>query len=336
MLSPRAVSLLLKHFDSLDKALARKLSRRNPWPEEALSVFLCDLLDSETQDDEKLDYSLAQLLADLAQGDEPLFFRARIESHKYPTGLERYVTQSDIGLVVSLHDQFEPENSFSNPWLLQAKRVFPNRPYADGLYNGSACFSSRDSDQEERMRSLRDWAGFDFIKYLLYCPRPSNLPKHVREVLTHHRTAAVAGDIFDYTLGLLLREDILSNAPTTAAGIFVAAVDSCPYNLGEVHRRLMHGSTPLSWFLIEQFARNYSRRGPHDLGRHPAPASTNPNIEVIERLVRGDHRVLHDTDFEDHLDLDAPPRILPVHTLDIEVIYGSDRPRNERRSEDAT
>jgi hypothetical protein len=332
MLSPRAVSLLLKHFDSLDKALAQRLSRKNPWPEEALSVFLCDLLDSETQGGEQLDYSLAQLLSDLAQSDEPLFFRARIESHKYPTSLERYVTQSDIGLVVALRDQFEPGNSFSNPWLLQAKRVFPNRPHADGLYDASASFSSRDAAQEQRMRALRDWAGFDFIQYMLYCPRPSNLPKHVREVLTHHRTAAVAGDIFDYTLGLLLREDILTNAPTTAAGIFVAAVDSCPKNLGEVHRRLMHGSTPFSWFLIEQFARDHSRRRPHDLGRHPGTANVNPNMDAIERLVRGDHRVLDDIDFGEHFDMDAPPKILPVHTLDIEVIYGTDRPRNEPKA----
>jgi hypothetical protein len=329
MLSLRALQLLLRHFDSIDKALSKRLSRKNPWPEEALTAVLCDLLDSDTQPDEPLDYPLSQLLADFASTDEPLGFRVHIETHTYPTSLERYVTQADLGLVVSYQDQFEPQNSHSSAWLLQAKRAFPSRSLSDSLYNLSSAFSSRDAAQEERMAQLRDWAGSDFIRYLLYCPRLSALGRPVREALNHHRAAALAGNIFDYALGLLLREDLLSSSPTVAAGMFVAFIHDCPRNLGEVHRSLFGHSTPFAWFLLEHFGERgrLSRNPEHDLPRKHHPA--RPSTDKIERLVRGDHRVLEDCDdLPDFLGGDIPPRILPTHTLDIQVICGNDRPQN--------
>lgn len=328
MLSPRALQLLVRHFDAIDSSLSRRLLRKRPWAEEALTSLFCDLLDGDTQGEEPLSYPLADLLADLSRTDEPLGFRVRIETHQYPSSVERYVTQSDLGLVVSYQDQFEHQNSFSAPWLLQAKRLFPSQSSANGLYDLRSTFSSHSSEQDARMRQLRDWAGFDFIRYLLYCPRPSALSQHVREALTHHRAAALAGNIFDYTLGLQLREDMLSATPTSAAGIFVALIDSCPKNLAEVHRSIFSASTPFAWFLIQHFdTRNgVLRRHPPDEPR--SRSRPHPNQETIERLVRGDHRALRDSPIRETLDSDTPPRILPKHTLQIEIICGIDRPRN--------
>lgn len=328
MLSPRAIQLLLRHFDAIDSSLTRRLLRKRPWREEALTALFCDLLDGDTQGEEPLSYPLADLLADLARTDEPLGFRVRIETHQYPSSVERHVTQSDIGLIVRYSDQFEHQNSFSAPWLLQAKRIFPSPTSSAGLYDLNSAFLSHSSEQEVRMRQLRDWAGFDFIRYLLYCPRPSTLSLNVREALTHHRATARAGNIFDYALGLQLREDMLSANPTLAAGIFVALIDSCPKNLSEVHRSIFRAATPFAWFLIQHFDTRNSlvRREPPD-----GPSSTgrpHPNSATIERIVRGDHRVLRDSAIRETLDAEMPLRILPSHTLQIEIICGIDRPRN--------
>jgi hypothetical protein len=329
MLSLRALQLLLRHFDSIDAGLSRRLLRKRPWPEEALTALLCDLLDGDTQGEEALSYPLPQLLADLSSTDEPLGFRARIETHQYPSSVERYVTQSDLGFVVSYQDQFEPQNSFSSAWLLQAKRLFPSRSAHDGLYDLRSAFSSRDAEQEQRMRSLRDWAGFDFIRYLLYCPRPNALSQRVREALSHHRATALAGNIFDYALGLQLREDVLSANPTTAAGIFIAPLDNCPKNLAEVHRSLFGASIPFAWFLLHHFDARSSLARRHHPGHPSSRRDAHPNEEAIEGLVRGDHRALHNSGLLESISDDTPPRILPSHTLEIQIVCGIDRPRHE-------
>jgi hypothetical protein len=49
MLSPRAVRLVLRHFDAIDQAISQRLTRKRPWGEEALTHLLCDLLDFETK-----------------------------------------------------------------------------------------------------------------------------------------------------------------------------------------------------------------------------------------------------------------------------------------------
>lgn len=89
MLSPRAIRLLLRHFDALDEVIARRLTRKRPWQEEALTGLLCDLLDSDTQDEEKVAYTLRQLHDDLGKSDEPVGIRLKIDSHQYPKHLER-------------------------------------------------------------------------------------------------------------------------------------------------------------------------------------------------------------------------------------------------------
>lgn len=107
MISPQAIRLLLQHFDSLDRSLSRRLVRKRPWDEEALTSLLCDLLDEDCQQDENVQYPIISLLEDLSATDEPISFSASINTHSYPKSVERYVTQSDIGLIVEYQDQFE-------------------------------------------------------------------------------------------------------------------------------------------------------------------------------------------------------------------------------------
>jgi hypothetical protein len=323
MLSPRAIRLLLRHFDAIDQVVAKRLTRKRPWAEEALTSLLCDLLDSETQAEENVSYTLRQLHDDLARTDEPVRIRLRIDSHQYPKHLERWVTQADFGLIVKYEDHFEPRSSATSAWLLQAKRVFPS---PNGSYESISRFASTDAAQDTRMKALRDWASEDFIRYFFYCPRPKELQQHVREELTHSRTHALSGELFDFTLGLELRDDMLSDSPTIAAGLFVASLDHTPKTLAETHAALFSRTFPFAWFIVQHLAKGV-RRISHPASRNELVRSEGPRHREIERLVRGDHRVLDDLDLPKSLSQNVLPRVLPAHTIEILVDCGHDRPR---------
>jgi hypothetical protein len=326
MLSPRAVAILLRHFDAIDEAVSSRMTRKRPWNEEALTALLCDLLDGDTQFEENIGYTLRQVHEDLAKSDEPLAVQFRIETRQYPKHLERWVTQSDLGLIVNYEDQFASARSVRRAWLLQAKRVFP---LADGEYELASKFDSTDADQTARMRILQDWAGIDFIRYLLYCPRPKSLRPPVREALNQMRTNALDGPIFDYTLGLQLRDDLLSEKPTVAAGMFVARLDAMPKTLGETHAALFRSCTPFSWFIIQHLSGDG-----HLVNRHSPYTpddglmfENNPKAHEIECLIRGDHRVLQSTGLPASLSPDSTPRFLPEFIVEVSVVSGLDRPR---------
>lgn len=327
MLSPRAIRILLRHFDAIDEAVTKRLSRKRPWSEEALTGQLCDLLDNETQVEENVAYTLQQVHDDLVKSDEPLSIRLKIDTHQYPKHLEHWVTQSDLGLIVNYQNQFDPNLSRSTAWLLQAKRVFPSGP--NNEYSWDAKFKSTDAEQHKRMKALRDWAQIDFIRYLLYCPRPKSLDARVREALNQLRTNALASDIFDYTLGLQLRDDLLSDNPTVAAGMFVGALEGAPKTLGETHSGLFRTTTPFSWFIVQHMA-----SGKHGFDRRlheQERAEGKSKAKEVERLVRGDHHVLEGFDLPDVFSTNTLPRILPVHTIEISVNCGIDRPRTQQR-----
>jgi hypothetical protein len=330
MISLRAIQLLLKYFDGIDQALSARLSRKHPWPEEALTAVFCDLMDGETQEEEGVSYGLSSLYSDFAKADDPLSVNIRIDTHQYSKQIEHHVTQSDVGIVVRYENQFDSSASSTRYWLFQAKRLFPIRNTVPAAYELKSCYSSRNAAQESRMRRLNELVGFDFVQYLLYCPRPSALPSEVRQALSQLRTMAMSQNIFDYALGLQLRQDLISDAPTTAAGIFVAPLDNCPGTLAETHQNIFTETTPFSWFLIQHFT-NPLRGGPfqrrlrEDPHRPKEPIAKN--AKIAERLVRGDPKVLEELDLPSE-GAQGDARILPAHTIEVRVVCGLDRPRN--------
>ena len=323
MISLRAVQLLLRHFDSIDETISRRLMRKRPWSEEALTSLFCDLLDKDIQEEEKIDYPLSSLMSDLSQIDEPIYLSTTIETHQYSRQVEHSVNQSDIGLIISYQDQFESSRSFSRSWLLQAKRLFPSGSDMEQKYDGKSSFRSYNPAQHQHMKKLNDWAKCEFIRYLLYCPRPFTLDKQVRELLSHQRTSALSGDIFDFALGLQLRDDLISEKPTVAAGVFVSRLDNSPSNLSDVHGKLFQGSTPFSWFILQHFFPQHGKEH-WDLGLHDA----NQNNAIINRLVRGDHNVLQEEGISDIVESNANFRLFPAYTITIHLVCGLDRPRN--------
>ena len=84
MISPKAIELMIRHWDAVDVAVSKRVSRKRSWAETALTSLLCDLLDSETQDEIQLKYTLADLNRDLKKLDGILTFTIEIETMEYP------------------------------------------------------------------------------------------------------------------------------------------------------------------------------------------------------------------------------------------------------------
>lgn len=335
MLSPQAIRLFLRYFDSIDQALAKRLVRKRTWDEEALTFLLTELLDEEGQTDHNVPYPHDAFIGDLSASDEPMSVTVQLETHSYPKLMERYITQADIGFILSYEDQFNDKVSFRRGWLLQAKRLFRTKQDYEQGFTANSRFESVDDVQHERMKRLRDWARCDFIRYLLYCPRPAALDKNLREHLCSARSRTLAHDIFDYSLGLELRDDFLSGSPTIAAGIFIALLDALPDSLLAVHGALFKGVSPFSWFIVSQLAQTdgiRSRRefdGPRGPGWNPDQNLNNP---IVEALIRGDVEVFRrDKTLMEVLDDSKQAQILPSHTITVRVITGIDRPSNRSR-----
>lgn len=294
-----------------------------------MTFLLTELLDEESQPEHNLIYTHANFLDDLRKTYEPLSLDVLVETHSYPMPLERWVTQSDIGLIISYSNQFSPDSSFEAGWLLQAKRLFHSRSKSDKGFTVNSGFGSLDGAQHERMKRIRDWAECDFIRYLLYFPRPSSLPQHDREQLAHARLCRLGGDIFDFTLGLQLRDDLLSDSPTTAAGVFIGRLDDLPKTLLTVHESIFEKTIPFSWFIVSQLARTQGIRSHHfDDLRRGHPPENNLNNPIISGLIRGNPEIIEkDGRLRDVLGNADSMQILPAHTLTVRVIHGIDRPR---------
>jgi len=332
MISPKAVSLIIRHFDAIDRVVAKRLVRKRPWGELALTSLFCDLLDEDTQREEGIDYSLSDLNNELAEMDGLLSVSFSVDTHEYDSSMERWVTQADLGLVVRFEDELLPSGSWSAAWLLQAKRLYPasREPVS---YTEVSRFAATAPDQHARMEKLEQAVGLPFVRYLLYCPRPSLLDDATAAKLTHLRNRALGDHIFDYSLGLQLRDELSSGDSSLSAGVFVSASTDSPPNLGHVHASMLDAFFPFSWFLAShlvnddsQFAHVY-RRSAGDgrpRGNNSGPQSDRPDGAWAEGIVTGDSSAIER--LSDALDeeLQGPFPILPPHTLTAKISVGHD------------
>ena len=174
MITPKAFGQITGHFDEIDKVVSARSIRKRPWPEVALTSLLCDLLDEETQEEENLNYTFKKLQEDLRTDDGLFGLHLSLETIEFNSTYERYVSQSDIGLNLVYENRIEPQNSWSRPFLLQAKRLSPKQ-LNPLRYCESSSFTSVDKDQQRRIEILNRVLGFSYLKYLLFCPRPDSL-----------------------------------------------------------------------------------------------------------------------------------------------------------------
>jgi hypothetical protein len=315
MISPKAIHLLIKYFDAIDRLFSKYMNRKRPWEEEALTTVLCDLLDEDYQIEENISYSKIDLYNDFSKFDEPMALYTKIETHKYTKHIESNVTFADLGLIINYQNQFDRNTSFKRCWLLQSKRLF--RDDRRNEFTTESKFKSYNEKQHINIQNFNKKYEDEFIKYLLYCPRPDNLEKTIREKLAYTRNKTLSADIFDYTFGLELHNDLLNENSTISSSLFFCSPTSFPNDFLSVYKQLFQGMTPFAWFLIQHFNNDRS------LGRSwDIDYNINNNYEKeIERIVKGDARSLYSIyQSEDEID-----GILPLNTIEIKIIHGSDR-----------
>lgn len=341
MISPKAVRLIIRHFDAIDHAVSKRLVRKRPWHEPALTSLLCDLLDAETQQEEKINYSISELNKDLSEIDGLLSLSFTIETHEYDSKMERWITQADLGLLVKFEDELLPSDSWTAAWLLQAKRLSPAR--RDPITYTEACrFAAMNPDQHARMERLQKIIGISFVRFLLYCPRPSLLDATTALKLMHLRNRNLGNNIFDFTLGLELHEELSSKDSSLSAGLFVTKSTEVPPNLGYVHAGILEDCFPFSWFLashlvddgprFQRIPKRYHSGGrPRKRPKMLMPDSDGNGSKWAEGIVTGDSKavecLIETLDEQD----EGPFPVLPPHTLTVRVTVGHDLDPEVRR-----
>src|SRR5215217_8818401 len=106
------------------------------------------------------------------------------------------------------------------PPIMQAKKLSPTRRG----YSELSQFSSADADQHERIQILSSILGASALRYCLYCPPPSGYETRSIGVLRALHDVKLAGDIFDYAIGLALRDEV-QRTGGIESGIWIATTD---------------------------------------------------------------------------------------------------------------
>jgi hypothetical protein len=327
MITPKAFANIVKHFDEIDRIVSARLVRKRPWLEVALTSLLCDLLDEQTQDDEKLNYTFKQLQEDLSKEDNLFGISLSLETIEFNPTYERYISQSDIGLNLIYDNKIEPQDSWARPYLFQAKRLSPQK-VNPLFYNETSLFTSIDNDQQKRIKLLNKILGSTYLKYLFFCPRPDSIDNETRIKLAYLRNKNLSTHIFDYTIGLEIHKEFQNNSETLKAGIFITDTNNSNINFGQVHSNILESTFPFSWFI----AMNFSDEGDFLYNRNP------DRDELVEGILSGDEdkidELIEKIEESEINDIPENIQILPKHKITLRVSAGEqinhDR-RNIRR-----
>ena len=317
MITPRAFHLIIKHLNEIDQRVSLKMLSKRPWGEVSLTSFLCDLLDKDTQPDEKIDYGILQLNQDLQSESKLTGIELSIESKQFSPMYERYVSQSDLGIKIIYENDFEPKLSWTRPFLLQAKKLMAKK-LEPVLYDESSRFESKDKGQEERIDILKTVIG-DSIKYLYFCPRPEKTSPYVEQKLAYLRTKLLNEEIFDFTFGLELYNELKNGQSTIGAGIFIAKTNADIQNLGMVHQSIFKDTIPFSWFIPMLFLGNMEK-----YGLYPNDARKD---KITEKIISGDTSIIQtikDKINPGQSNLPDNFTIFPSHVLTIKYAVGRD------------
>ncbi len=276
-ITPREAKLLVRYFDAVDDSVTARFSLGFSPHEDHLTALLCEMLDDNLTALNRLSFSLAELRNELAKDPRKLTAAFSIETRKYPPHVERRLTSSDIGMIVSYRDHLVPAHSFESGVLFQAKRLFPSTRRGESPYSLDGRFESFDFEQLLRLAVLERDARYQeehhhprngsLCHYLFYCPRPEAYDDPSREEI--HRYLVPSGDIFDYAKGWHLYE-LASDPDRHVPGLVAADVHwlegkyvEWPDQGGpricerpetpsarDVFQEMWGHAHPLSWFLV--------------------------------------------------------------------------------------
>ncbi len=328
MITPNAFRLILKHFDEVDKVVSSKTVSKRPWLEVALTSLLCDMMDNDTQTDVKIDYTIKQLQEDLEKEDNLFGISLSIETIEYSPTYERYISQSDVGMKIIYDNKIEPKFSWIKPYLFQAKRLIPtsvNPLY----YSETSRFSSVNKEQQKRIETLSKILGEQYIKYLLYCPRPENVDNDTRIKLAYLRNSQLSTHIFDFTAGLEIHKELLSSGETLKAGLFITDVSNSKINFRQVHEFIMQNVFPFSWFMAMNYGGNNSKNS-----MLIASEENTDELKLANGILSGDQDSIDE--FLKRLyklsndNIPNQIQFLPKHTITVKLSVGEKIDSNRR------
>ncbi len=140
--------------------------------------------------------------------------------------------------------------------------------------------------------------------------------------LSYLRGKTLSTHIFDYTLGLELHKEFLTNGETLKAGIFVTDTSNYNINFGAVHSQLLKTIFPLSWFIaINLLFDRYEReiKSNDDL----VDGILSGDMRKVEELINKIREVSNDN-FPDTI------QVLPKHSITLRFSVG-EKINSERR-----
>jgi hypothetical protein len=325
MITPKAFRLIIKHFDEIDRIVSFRTVRKRPWLEVALTSLLCDLLDEQTQEDEKLNYSFKELQEDLDKEDSLFGIHLSLETIEFSSNYERYISQSDIGLNLIFENKIEPQYSWNSPYLLQAKRLTPIK-VNPLLYTEASVFSSIDKEQQERIEILNRILGGSYLKYLLYCPRPEYIIKETKIKLAYLRNQTLSSHIFDYIIGLEIYKEFIDSNDTLKAGIFVTGIENSSLNFGQVHRGILDSTFPFSWFIALNLTAKRFIDDRYRMERELHNPDNPDSKQIVEGILSGDKKqidkLIQKLDEETKEKRPQNIQILPKHKITLHCSVG--------------
>jgi hypothetical protein len=317
MINSRAFHLILKHLHAIDSIHSTRLLMPSQPSETTLTDLLCELLDNHYQPFHRIAYAVHDLQQDLVLLSPSINVAIEIQTNKFATPMERYVSQSDLGLEIFIKNSYEPAKNRSFAYLLQAKKLFPTTVYGELIYTENSKFESVDADQEKRIRILQEHVG-NAIKHLLYCPNPTLLEQQLRETLDYWRTYSIGSNIFDFLDGQELYKE-LNDPKTINAGIFISDGGYVPENLLKVHAASFHQTIPFSWFIALHFL---ERPKVYDLN----PPEEDDAQGIVKNIINGDETAIDYFKSIFKSEKSEPPdnfKIYPKQTLKITYSVGT-------------
>lgn len=250
MIPIQAIQPLIKYLDAIDEHCTAGLLHKKPHIETTITQNLCSLLDQEEQQQATLKYSFESLHKDLSQVAGGL--QVAIGTHEYNSAIENRVTQSDLGLIINYINYYNPNLCWTESWLFQAKSLKPSSSNPVN-YTAESKFDSTSKAQIDRIEKLKKIVEADFIRFIEYCPRVHSpkLSKSTQNKLICCRDLALADNIFDYALGLELRDCLLRGEQNLAPGIFISHIENAkPKSYLDLYKSFCKKSHPFSWFIL--------------------------------------------------------------------------------------
>lgn len=322
MLTPYQLPLFVRYLDGIDLAVSRRLLRPVAPSETTLTQEFCALMDAGTQRREaSLLFDAEALQTALARPGDMVDVHISIETHQHGPRLEAYVSQSDFGLILDYENTVLPKFNWKAAYLMQAKRLFPQ---AAGGYGLASAFTSISAAQRRRMHDLEAILGSGALRYWLYMPPTQGYDPTSAAAIRALHTRNLSGNIFDYALGLALR-DALAYTGGIDAGLWTTGLDAGDTAL-EIHEAAFSTAHPFTWFILAHFS-----NAPSNFGLDGALNSDDwgsAGMERVASIAAGDRQAAQalidelgkkarDPDFDP-----ATMTVLPAHSVTIKLRSG--------------